>query len=210
MNYYDDQKYVYTKNRAYKSTLYLRCKHSTLYDCKARAIVKNKNFGEVMLLEGHNHKCDEKEFSKTIFTKTLERVCIENPFEAPLKCYEKAKTELKGQIERKYIPTATYYSSFIHRVKKMREPLRPKTISQFKKMMKDATVREHYAFDDDNNIFYRGVWKGVTGRNIAFISERTLNVSVYMIVLILYLSFILCLNQQKLKFGFVVKYKSLH
>lgn len=62
-----------------------------------------------MLLEGHNHKCDEKEFSKLIFTKTLERVCIENPFEAPLKCYEKAKTELKGQIERKYNECSELY-----------------------------------------------------------------------------------------------------
>lgn len=176
MNYYDDEQYVYTKTRSYKDTIYLRCKHSTLYSCNARAIVKKKNFEKVFLVEGHNHISNKKELCKTIFAKTLERICIENPFEAPLKCYEKAKTELKGQIERKYIPTSTYYSSFIHRIKKWREPLRPKTIREFKKLIKEETAKKHYAYDDDDNIFYRGVWKGNTGRNIAFVSERTLKV----------------------------------
>ncbi len=178
INYYDDQGFVYTKNRSYQCTMYLRCKHSILHSCNARAIVKNKNFENVLLVEGHNHKCNKRELCKTIFSKTLERICIETPFESPLKCYEKAKKELKGKIERKYIPMPTYYSSFIHRVKKLHEPLRPKTISEFKKLIKEATANSNYAFDDDDNIFYRGVWKGITGRNIAFISERTLEVRV--------------------------------
>lgn len=176
-NYYDYQNFVYTKKRSYKSTMYLRCKHSILNNCHARAIVKDENYDNVLLVEGHNHKSNKLEVDKTIFAKTLELICIEHPFEAPLKCYERAKNKLKGKIDRKHIPMPSYYTSFIHRIKKIREPLLPKTISDFKKLIKNAMAEKHYVYDDDDNIFYRGVWKGITGRNIAFVSERTLKVS---------------------------------
>lgn len=177
INYYDDQGFVYTKKRSYNFTIYLRCKHSEANSCKARATVKNNDFKNVLLREGHNHRCDKKQLDKVIFAKTLERIVDENPFVAPLKCYLKAKEQLKGRIKMSNIPMSTYYSSFIHRIKKWREPLLPKSIEEFEKLIEDAKNSKVYAHDEKKKLFYRGVWKGTTGNNIAFISYRTMNVS---------------------------------
>lgn len=177
INYFDKNGFVYTKNSSYKDSVYLRCKHSEGKNCDARAIVRNNDFEKAVLVEGHSHESERKELDKAIFSKTLARICVENPFLAPLRCYEKAKTELKGKIKRKHIPMPSYYSSFIQRTKKLYEPLVPKTIAEFEQLIEKVKNWQTYACDDSENIFFRGIWRGISGLNIAFVSERILQVS---------------------------------
>lgn len=99
---------------------------------------------------------------------------MDNPFMKPLSCYVKAKRELQNQIKRKNIPMAYKYSVFIHRIQRRIVPLKPKTIAEFEKLINTAKNTELYAYDDIGKIFYRGVWQGETGRNVAFVSQRTL------------------------------------
>lgn len=53
--------------------------------------------------------------------------------------------------------------------------LKPKSIAKFEELIGTAKNTKLFAYDDVGKIFYRGVWQGKTGGNIAFVSERTLN-----------------------------------
>lgn len=131
-NYFDDQGLIYTKNSTYKNTMYLVCKNASSKNCNARARVKNNDFQNACLVQGHDHEPDQIELDRAKFSKTLEKICIDNPFEKPLKCYVQAKEELKGQISRKHIDMHSFYGSFIHRKQKLTVPLHPSTIGIFK------------------------------------------------------------------------------
>lgn len=53
----------------------------------------------------------------------------------------------------------------------------PKTIKQFTKLIKEAKNHTRYAFDDDGMIFHRGVWRGETGKNVAFALKMRINLN---------------------------------
>lgn len=143
-------------------------------DCKARVIVKNNDFEKARLVKDHSHEPDKIELDRAKFSKTLDKICQENPHLKPLLCYTKAKEQLKGQIDRKNIDMSSFYNTFMHRKQKLHVPLLPKTIIDFKKLIEQPQNSKRFAYDDCGNVFYRGVWRGATGDNIAFVSERTL------------------------------------
>lgn len=174
-NYYDDKGYIYSKNSASKDALYLRCKNYIGKDCACRAIVRNNNFENVRIIVDHNHRPDKKAVDRLLFSKTLEKICMENPYMKPILCYVKAKNELKNQVNRKYIHESYKYSVFIHRAQRRIVPLKPKSIEEFEKLIGVAKNSNLYAYDDVDKPFYRGIWEGTSGRNVAFVSERTLN-----------------------------------
>lgn len=137
--------------------------------------MQRDNFKTAKLVCQHNHRPDEKAVDRMKFAKMLEKVCIDNPHLKPLLCYVKAKSELKGQVNRKNIPGAYKYSVFIHRIQKRNVPIHPKSIEEFEQIITSVKNTKLYAYDDIGKIFYRGVWSGISGRNVAFVSERTLN-----------------------------------
>lgn len=137
-------------------------------------IVRNKNFKNARVTTNHNHRPDEEAMDRVIFTKTLEKICTNNPFMSPLLCYENTKKRLKNRINRKNIQMSYKYSLFVHRKQKRIVPVKPKTIDEFEKLINTAKNTKLYGHDEDGKIFYRGIWQGRTGRNIAFVSERTL------------------------------------
>lgn len=59
----------------------------------------------------------------------------------------------------------------------MKNQYLPETVAEFKKLIEEAKASK-YMLDEDDKIFYRGVWQGTSGSNIAFISETTLQVRV--------------------------------
>lgn len=66
------------------------------------------------------------------------------------------------------------YFSLIYRSQRTKIPLQPKTIAEFEELINEAKNHKRYAYDDAGNILYRGVWHGLDGMNVAFVSERTL------------------------------------
>lgn len=86
----------------------------------------------------------------------------------------KAKNELKGKVERKNIPMISSFFSLMHRSQKKKVPLLPKNIALFESLIAEAKNHKRYAFDDAGELFYLGVWEGKTGKNVAFVSDGTL------------------------------------
>lgn len=128
-NYFDENGRIYTKNNSYKSTTYLVCKNASSKNCAARVIVKNHNFDEAVLVKKHSHESDFLEVDRAKFAKTLEKICIQNPFSKPLECYTKAKKKLNGKLyKREHIDIPAFYRTFIHRKQKLSVPLLPRSI----------------------------------------------------------------------------------
>lgn len=50
----------------------------------------------------------------------------------------------------------------------------PKIIAELEKLIIDSKYDKRYSRDERGQILYRGVWKGTTGNNVAFVSESTL------------------------------------
>lgn len=65
-----------------------------------------------------------------------------------------------------------HYNVFIHRQQGQHVPVKPKSADEFEKLIAKNSII--YATDNAGKTFYRGVWHGKTGANIAFVSERTL------------------------------------
>lgn len=152
--------------------VYLVCKNSTAANCPVRAILKPNHEAEVSNV--HNHSPDKRAVDINIFKQILSRICKNDPTLPPLKCYIQAKNESKGKVTRRHIPLISYFLSMIYRNQKQSIPLIPKTIAQFEQLINDPSNFKRYAYDDVGSILYRGVWAGDTGKNIAFVSERTL------------------------------------
>lgn len=136
--------------------------------------MKDSNYNKTVLVNGHNHHSDKKQVDKSIFDKTLQQICEKNSTLSPLLCYKDAKEQLKGKIDRKNIPMLSSYCSLIYRSQRLKIPLQPKNTDEFEEIIKEAKNHQRFAFDDGGNIFYRGVWRGTSGNNLAFVSERTL------------------------------------
>lgn len=79
--------------------------------------------------------------------------------------------EHEEKAEKPNIPMAYHYNTFIHR---KQVSVKPKSITEFEKLIGIAKNSRTYATDSAGKVFYRGVWHGKTGANIAFVSERVL------------------------------------
>lgn len=164
LNYFDVNGYVYSKKRTTEFTIYLRCKNSAMHKCKASVILRAGNFSEAIVKRCHNHESVRKHLDRSKFTKKLEQICREQPFLTPRACYQRTKLKLNKEIERKHIPSLKSFESYIFRCQKADIPPLPKTVEELEKMILELKYGRKYSHDERGQIFFRGVWRGNTGR----------------------------------------------
>lgn len=145
-----------------------------MHNCKASVIVRGNNFAEAILKKNHNHSSVKKNLDRVKFNKKLEQICRDSPFLTPRACYQRAKIQLKNEIDRKNIQSLKSFESLIYRNQKQDIPPLPKTIAQLEQLILDLKYGKKYSHDERGNVLFRGVWRGTTGDNVAFVSESTL------------------------------------
>lgn len=172
-NFADSDGFIYGINSQTSNTLYFKCKNSKYFTCPGRVTVRNKNLEDCFLSVQHNHDPDESIKDLVIFQKKMEQIIKDNPFMKCQECYNKAKRELRGQINMNHIPIRPRLQTFFHRISKNQIPLLPSSIAEFEELIKQYS--DEFSKDERGNIFFRGIWSGTTGQNIVFLSETVLN-----------------------------------
>lgn len=152
----------------------MRCKNHTMHRCKASVLVRGKNFAEAIVKNNHNHPSVKKDLDRVKFNKKLEQICREQPFVTPRNCYQQAKISLRKDINMKHIPSLQSFQPLIYRLQKVDIPPLPKTVDELEKLILDLKYGKKFSHDVYGDILFRGVWRGSTGDNVAFVSETTL------------------------------------
>lgn len=107
------------------------------------------------------------------FNKRLDANCKADEFKRPLKLYLETKKDMNGEIDTTNVPPPKSKESFIRRRRLLNVPKLPKTITEFIDILSDEDYKK-YALDQSKSKFFRGNWEVDGAANLAFVSQRSL------------------------------------
>lgn len=185
-NFFDQNGYLYSinNNSGTAKSYYFRCKNDQKYQCKVRAISKNKKLNDTILKGEHTHSGQLSDVERMKFCYNLDKEIKKKPLEFAREVYLNTMDDMVDEIDIVNVPDKKELSGFIYRRKRKFVPKLPKTVAEFDEIIRQEK-NELFTKDKRKKEFFRGTWKSSSGCNIAYISETVLKIVLTMSLIVL-------------------------